>query len=167
MKRRALFVFILLFWTFACYAQVEKGDSEIGFLGFYSKMADYGGMGSVQLSYGYYVSPRFQIGLGPQLTIQEGSDGTEAKFSASAFFTFNLTVNSTTIPYLSGQWYQIDFSPDYGDFTDYSYINIGLGVRNFFTDYAALNTSLSLGSSLSSNVEGGILMIMSGLSFIF
>lgn len=151
---------------------IEKGDSEIQFAGFYMKMMsegnDTGGTGFIQFSYAKFITSRFQIGVAPQLRIFESSGGkTETRLSASVFFNYNLVVASKTIPYLSGQWYQHVFSPDGGDFIDYSYINLGVGIRNFFNRYAALNTSISYGFALSSANGGGLLIIMSGLSFIF
>jgi len=149
---------------------IEKGDSEIQFAGFYMKMMNkYFSMGTafIQLSYARFLTSRLQIGVAPQITISSISDESQTKFSASAFFNYNLATASRMIPYVSGQWYQGDFSPEYGEFIDYSYINVGAGLRNFFNQYAALNTSISYGFSLSSNVDGGILVIMSGLSFIF
>jgi len=172
MKRRALFVFILLFWTFACYAQVEKGDSEIRFLGYLNRVSgdEYSSTsGSVQISYGYFITPKLQIGAGPQLTFSDGlDDGMDVQFSASVFFNYSISVGSKTVPYITGQWYQSDFSPpENGEFTDNSFITFGFGVRNFFTEYAALNTAIFYGKSLNSDMDGGLLMIMSGISIIF
>ncbi len=150
---------------------IEKGDTEIQFAGFYMKiLSDYFKMGTafIQFSYAKFITSRLQIGVAPQLTIAEGSGmGTQTYFSASAFCNYNLSTASKVIPYISGQWYQGDFAPEYDDFLDWSYLNVGAGVRNFFNQYAALNTSISYGFPLGSNSEGGMLVIMSGLSFIF
>ena len=151
---------------------IEKGDSEIQFAGFYMKMIskyfDMGGTAFIQVSYAKFITSRFQIGIAPQITISQGSGSeTQTNISASAFFNYNLATASKMIPYVSGQLYQGDFSPEYGDFMDYSFINVGAGLRNFLNQFAALNTSISYGFALSSANEGGILIIMSGLSFIF
>ena len=173
MKRIISVILMFLLWTMNSVAQVEKGDSEIGFMGYYSTMvgsqSNAGGTGSIQFSYGYFITPKLQIGIGPQVTFSQGSNGsgTEASLSASAFFNFNLMTTSKTIPYLFGQWYQSDFSPDSGNFTDWSFLNVGFGVRNFFTEYAALNSAVSYGFSLASASDMGLLLIMTGLSFFF
>jgi hypothetical protein len=173
MKKTCAVALVFLLWGFSLFAQVEKGDSEIGFMGYYSTMVGTpntsGGTGSIQLSYGYFLSPRLQIGIGPQVTFTSGigSVSGETKFSASAFFNYNLTIKSKTVPYIFGQWYQSDFSPSSGDFTDWSFLNVGFGVRNFFTEYAALNSAISYGFSLASQSDMGLLLIMSGLSFFF
>lgn len=171
MKKFLVTVLIILSFTMTANAQVEKGDSEIRFLFYYSHIyADEfssGGRGSLQISYGYFLIPNLQIGIGPQMTFTRAFDGTKTKFSGSVYFTFNLTTASKTVPYINAEFYQMDFSPEWGDFLDYSYINIGLGVRNFFTEYMALNSAITYGFSLATEAEGGMLMIITGLSFIF
>ena len=167
------FISILLFLTITipAGAQIEKGDSEIRFLFFYSHVSgdefSTGGRGSLQVSYGYFLTPALQIGLGPRITFLRSGDGTESTLSGSAYFNYNFTTASKTVPYVYGEWYQMDFSPEFGEFTDFSYINIGLGVRNFITEYAALNSSITYGFTLASASKGGLFMVMSGLSFIF
>jgi hypothetical protein len=169
---RLLVVFCSLSTAVASHGQVESGDSEISFLGFYSTVVGVegssGGFGSVQLSYGYFLTPNLQIGLGPNVTFSGGTDGTEVSFSGSAFFTFNFSTSGRSIPYISAQYYQFDFDiPEGQSFTDLAYINVGLGMRSFFSEFAALNTSVNYGFSLAENAEGGLLLIQSGLSFIF
>lgn len=153
---------------------IEKGDSEVQFAGFYVRMMTEGfsmGTAFIQCSFAKFITSRLQLGIAPILNISEFSVGsnseTTTQFSASAFCNYNLKTAAKLIPYVSGQWYQGDFSPEYGDFTDYSYITVGAGFRNFFNEYAALNTSISYGFPLGSNSEGGLLTISSGLSFIF
>jgi len=173
MKKTFAVILVSLLWTISLFAQVEKGDSEIGFMGYYSAMVgtEYssGGTGSIQFSYGYFLTSKLQIGVGPQVTFTPGYGGGsgEVKFSASAFFNFNLTTKSKTVPYVFGQWYQSDFSPEGGNFSDAAFLNAGFGVRNFLTEYAALNSAISYGFPLASESDMGLLLIMSGLSFFF
>ena len=165
------FVLLLMFFSLTAYGQVEKGDSEIRFLGYFNRVSgdEYSSTsGSIQVSYGYFITPKLQIGAGPQLTFSDGvDDGVDVQFSASVFLNYSISVGSKTVPYITGQWYQMDFSPEDGEFTDNSFITIGFGVRNFFTEYAALNTAIYYGKSLNSDMDGGLLMIMSGISIIF
>ena len=76
MKKTCAVALVFLLWGFSLFAQVEKGDSEVGFMGYYSTMVgtpnSSGGTGSIQLSYGYFLSPRLQIGIGPQVTFTSG-----------------------------------------------------------------------------------------------
>ncbi len=173
MKRIFASTLVMLLWSISIFAQVEKGDKEVGLMGYYSTMVgtEYssGGTGAIQCSYGYFITPKLQLGIGPQITFSPGYDGSdgEVNISASAFFNYNLKTNSKTIPYIFGQWYQYDFSPENGTFTDASFLTAGVGIRNFFTEYAAINSAVSYGFSLASDADMGLLLIMSGLSFIF
>ena len=171
MKRAMRLSFAFLFLAGFAFAQIEQGDSEVRFLFFYSKVGgdDSDVSGSLQLSYGKFFTPNLQVGVGPRINISSWAGGeTKTKFSGSVYATYNFSTASRTVPYLSAEWYQMDFSPEEGrEFTDYAYITIGFGVRNFFTEYAALNSAISYGFSLASEAEGGLLMIMTGLSFIF
>ncbi len=149
---------------------IEKGDSEVQFAAFYIMMMykDFRmGNSTILLSYARFLTSRLQIGIAPQISTTTFSDQVDTQLSASAFINYNFSSASRLIPYVSCQWYQRDFSPEYGDFIDYSYINLGVGLRNFFNQYAALNTSITYGFSLNPDNEGGLLTIMSGLSFIF
>ncbi len=177
MKRTLMGIIMMLLWSLNLSAQIERGDSEISFLGYYSTMVgtDYrsGGTGIIQFSYGYFVSSYLQLGIGPQVTFTPGyssayyhSSG-EVKLSASAFFNLNLNTDSKTIRYIFSQWYQSDFSPPSGNLTDAAFLTFGVGIRNFFTEYAAINTAASYGISMAKNSKLGMLMIISGLSFIF
>lgn len=107
------------------------------------------------------------------LTFSSGQDEygdpkVNTNWSGSVFFNLNFSAASKFIPYLSGQYYQFTFDiPEGGKFSDYSYINAGLGFKNFFNEYAAFNTLVTYGFSLAENSQIGILTIMTGLSFIF
>jgi hypothetical protein len=47
-------------------------------------------------------------------------------------------------------------------------VNVGIGFKNFFNEYAAFNTLVSYGFSLAEEAENiGLLSIMTGLTFIF
>ncbi|MBN2414672.1 hypothetical protein JXO52_02470 [bacterium] len=169
--RKACIAALLFLCALSAQAQVEKGDSEVRFLFYYSDVRggefSAGGSGSLMVSYGYFINPALQLGLGPRLTLSSGGSGTETQVSASVFFNYNFATASKTVPYLYGEFYQMDFSPEFGEFADYSYINIGFGVRNFFSEYIALNSAISYGFCPSENSEGGLFMILTGLSFIF
>jgi hypothetical protein len=152
---------------------VEASDNEIGFMASYfsyigGEGGGGGGFGSVQLSYGKFISSKLVVGVAPMIYIFSGGGDTETQVTVSAFFKLNFSTSSRTIPYISGQWYQTDFSPEDGrDFLDASYLNVGAGIRNFFNSVTALNTSVTYGFALSEMSSGGVLQVLCGLSFIF
>jgi len=188
MIKRILLVLVLLMALFSfAFSQVEQGDKEILFSGTLTSIVgieNYSAMNiMLNLSYGYFVTDNLQLGIGPMLSYSrtktinpshspydedEEVINEETNVSGYAFFNFNFSTSGKTVPYISGQWYQFKFKPEEGrKFSDYSYANIGIGVRNFITEYAALNTSANYGFSLSKDTEGGILLVTTGLSLIF
>lgn len=175
--KQILIVVALLFIIASAQAQIEKGDTEIGFMGYYSTRVgediDPNGSGSFQLSFGKYITPKLLLGIAPTLSLYTGQDEdgdptVETNWSGSVFFTYNFSTTSKLIPYLTGQYYQSQFDiPENAEFTDFSFVTFGLGFKNFFNEYASLNTQGLYGFSLAEDAEGGILLIMTGLSFIF
>lgn len=181
MKRIGIVLILILLAASAVHAQIEQGDTEVSFLGQFSTIVgedvDPNGFGFVQLSFGKYFTRNLLMGIAPSVSFataqdEDGDQILEADFSGSAFLNFNFTTASTFVPYFTAQYYQRTFDiPEGREFTDYSYVNIGLGFKNFFNEYAAFNTLISYGFSLAEVPEGasktGILVISTGLSFIF
>ena len=164
------------------FGQVEAGDKEVSFLGFFATQVgediDPNGFGSLQISYGRFMSKYLEIGIAPTLSFsmfynqQSGESELKTQLSGAVFFNLNLAAASKTIPYISGQYYQYTFEiEDEAEFTDYSYVNVGFGIKSFFNEYAAFNTQVVYGFSLAKlepeQTKTGLLMIMTGLSFIF
>ncbi|MFH1942082.1 MAG: hypothetical protein ABIL68_08240 [bacterium] len=173
MKKGLLFTVALLILASGAQAQIEKGDTEVSFMGYYityvggEDVVGFGS-GSFQLSFGKYLTNRVIIGVAPTVSFTKMQDEWETNWSGSAYMNINFSSSAKMIPYITGQYYQYTFKiPAFADFTDFSYINVGLGFKSFFNEYAALNTLVSYGFSLAEDAEGGILMIMTGLSFIF
>jgi len=159
-------------------SQIEKGDTEVGFMGYFTTRVgddvESNGAGAIQLSYGKYITPNFEWGIAPTLTFYTQEDWqTEEKeiktdWSGSFFFNLNLSTTAKTFPYITGRYYQFTFDiPDNMDFTDFSYVTVGLGIKSFFNEYAALDILGTYGFSLAEEAEGGIINILTGLSFLF
>ncbi len=177
MKKLIILFIIGLISVSNSFAQIESGDKEVSFLGFYSTFVgedvEPNGYGSLQISYGKYYSRYLQLGFAPTLSFSTGQDENgdpkiDTQLSASVFFNFNLAAASRTIPYFTGRYYQFTFDiPEGAEFGDYSYVTLGFGIQNFINEYAAFNTLGTYGFSLAKDSEGGIVLIMAGLSFIF
>ena len=177
MKKLMVMGLVLLF-TVSGFSHIEKGDTEVSFLGYFTTRVgedvDPNGAGAIQLSYGKYVTPFFIWGVAPVLTFYTfenwETDETELKtdWSGSVFFNLNLSTTAKTFPYITGRYYQFTFDiPDDQDFSDYSYVTIGLGIKSFFNEYAALNILGTYGFSLAEEAEGGIVNLMTGITFLF
>ncbi|MCK5148250.1 hypothetical protein KAR48_15950 [bacterium] len=179
MKKFLFILVLVIILAGQTFAQVEAGDREVSFLGYYSTFIgedfDANGSGSLQLSYSKFYTKNLQIGFAPTLRFSTGEyedrkPKVEIDISASVFMNFNLATASKTIPYFTAQYYQYSFEIDTDNdekFTDFSYVTVGLGIKNFINEYAAFNTLISYGFSLREEAEGGLLLVMTGLSFIF
>ncbi|HHS12298.1 MAG TPA: hypothetical protein ENN03_00855 [bacterium] len=175
MKR--VIIGILLLSAAAAFGQIEKGDTEISFMGYFATFVgedvDANGMGSLQLSYGKYVTPFLQFGVAPTVSFYtftdfDGETSVKAEFSGSVFAHMNLARASRIIPYLTAQYYQFTFDiPEDAEFTDFGYANVGMGFKNFINEYASFNVLATYGFSMAPGAEGGIIMVMTGLSIIF
>ncbi len=177
MKKCILLITAIVIFSSTCFAQIESGDKEIAFMGFFSTFVgedvDANGYGSLQISYGKYYGRYMQLGIAPTVSFstsqdENGDPAIDVQFSGSLFFNLNLAAASRTIPFLTGRYYQYTFDiPEGGEFTDYSYITIGGGIKNFINEYATFNTTVTYGFSPREEATGGIVMIMTGFSFIF
>jgi len=177
MKKIYVFIIALLMFSSSGFCQVESGDREISFLGFFSTFVgedvEPNGYGSIQISYGKYYGRYLEIGIAPIITFATGKDEDgepkiDTQISGSIFFNLNLAAASRTIPYITGRYYQFTFDiPEGAEFTDYSYITVGAGFKNFINEYAAFNTVVTYGFSPVEDREGGIVMVMTGFSFFF
>lgn len=172
MKKITYLLLLLLFLSTIVYSQgIERGDSEVLINAFYftNVGTDYSyGSGNITGSYGYYFTNNLQIGIGPGLSIYTQEDEVETDFSGQLFTNYNFSTTAKTIPYIKGSYYQATFDiDDDRDFTDYGYVQIGAGMKNFISENIALDSSVTYGFSLAENAEGGSLLMQSGLSLIF
>ncbi len=189
LKRLTLMFSIIFILATLSSAQVETGDSEVIFSGMFMSIVGIDNYSSVtaslNLNYGYFLTKNLEIGFGPTVTHtrtkmtfttfdffqgekeEEHIDET-TNVSGTVFINLNFATASKTVPYFAAQWFQSDFNPK-GEqkFSDFSYLNVGFGIRNFLNEYAALNTSVNYGWSQAENAEGGIILVLTGLSVIF
>ncbi|MBA4369200.1 MAG: hypothetical protein C0403_16360 [Desulfobacterium sp.] len=173
MKKTAMLFLILFVMAGSAFAAegVEKGDRELAFAGMYYTLTgdmDYS-FGNVQVRMGKYFTDKLLLGLAPGLNISDSGNDTTTDFTLELFGAYNFVTNSRTIPYAKASLYQNKTNdiPDDQEFTDYTFLQAGFGVKNFFNEYAALDTSISYGLSVGQGTDSGIIMVLSGISFIF
>lgn len=177
--KKIFILFLTVIITANAYSQedeaISKGDNEVTFnakvytkVGTDSKFAN----GNLFLSYGKYYTDKLLVGIAPGISIStiNTMDGTEVNtdWSGHLFANYNFSVVKKAFPYIRVSYYQLTFDiPDEAKFTDYGSLQIGLGYKSFFNEYASIDTSLNYGKSLAEGAEGGSLMLMTGISFIF
>jgi hypothetical protein len=178
MKKICLIVVCLLCLFSVLQGQVEKGDSELQFMGYLAATSGLT-MGTLQALYGYYITPKLQLGLGPAITITtmttydydevtfeitEGSE-TNIDLACSFFGTYNFSTVEKMIPYVTAAWYQYTFDvPEGSSFTDFSFLSVGGGVKYFLNEYVAMDGSATLGIPLGG---GNIMFLLFGGLSIF
>jgi hypothetical protein len=171
MKKKLLILICILCMSSVAFGQVEKGDTEIQFMGYIASISDLT-TGSIQVSIGYYFTPKLQIGIGPAVTIMSYTfidywgielTETEVELSSTLFGTYNFSTSERLVPYVTATWYQLTYDiPELLDFTDFSFITAGGGLKYFLNENVAVNSSLMYGFSLGGG--DGLLLLFSGLS---
>lgn len=149
---------------------INAGDTEISFAGmFYRTSGDIEyTTTNVQLRLGKYLTDKLLLGIGPGMTIATIEGEKETTLSAEAYCIYNFSINKGIVPYAKSSYYQRTFDIEGNrKFTDYGYALVGLGARFFFNDLVAFDTSLSYGFTLLKESHDTMVMIASGLSFIF
>lgn len=146
-------------------AQVEKGDKEIQLQGSLFSVEGVT-MVTISATYGYFVTPKMEWGGGPTIT-HIGSDFyDQTNISLTFFGRYNFVTGEKMVPYVSGQIYQYDLSPDEPlSFTDFTFLQAGGGFKYFLNDFVAYDVSGNLGFGLGG---GDIsLLIFGGISAFF
>lgn len=172
MKKIGMLFLILFVMAGTAFAEegVEKGDREFAFAGMYYTLTGDGdySFGNVQFRMGQYFTDKLLLGLAPGLNISDTGEDTSTDLTLELFGAYNFVTNSRTIPYVKTSLYQSRTDiPDDQEFTDYTFLQAGFGVKNFFNEYAALDSSISYGLSIGQGADSGILMLLTGISFIF
>jgi hypothetical protein len=172
MKKTGIWLLLLMFVAGSAFAEegVEEGDLEISFFGMYTKgTGDLDvSFGMIQVRMGKYFTDKLLLGVAPGLQIFDagGYSSTDATFEV--FSAYNFSTASRTIPYVKGSLNQTKTDiPDNQDFLDYAFLQAGFGVKNFFNEYAALDTSIAYGFSIGQGPDSGNLMLLSGITFVF
>ena len=168
MKRVLLALIVIAFLSPCLYGQtIEKGDSELQFQGYYLTTEGLS-YATGTMIYGHYLTSNIEIGVGPSISHSDSDYGdSETTFSGLAFFRYVFPSQSKSIPYINMQWYQYDFSPEgEADFTDYSWVQGGVGVKIFLNEYVAYDLSGNYGMGLAEGSEGMILLA-AGVSVFF
>lgn len=174
MRKIALVLFVIS--SYAGFAQVQKGDSNIGVNTLVSTLVGTGSPnvnGLINLSYQFYVSNNVSLGIGPFYSFSssktEGPDFQSEDWSDT--FGLNLFVNysflsasAKVMPYLGAQFtYQGTFSGSdlyignsyEGSWTDIYNSSIGgnAGIKFFVTERVNFDMNLSYTSILSTTIE--------------
>lgn len=178
MKRVMLFVVLVFFLSItATFAQPEKGDTEIQLSATYFTTVgtDFKfGNGFIQAKLGKYITDNLEFGVAPNISITitsttdfftgETESDTDVTFGGGAFFVYSfLAGDAKSVPYLGGQYFKSDFSNE----DDSGSVGFTGGIKFFVTEKAAFDFSGNYLFDLNEDTEGGFLLFVAGISFLF
>jgi len=187
-----LLSFMVLMCAGSAFGQQEKGDVELQLVGTYFAtvgIEDYSfGSGTISGRVGYYFTDRFELGVGPTLSISTstvvtpgGLSGydpvtfqpiytaassesqTTTTFGGYAFVVYSfLARGSKAVPYLGAQYFKSDFSNS----EDKGSVGVSAGLKYFFAKKAAIDFGGTYMWNLTKDVKGGTIFFSIGLSFL-
>lgn len=179
MKKSVITVLLCVLFALPAMAQQEQGDSELQLLGSYltpTGVEDPVGFYMVQAKYGYYFTDSFEFGTGAsyQGTTEEDGYWIVGLFP---FFSYSFLMgDSKTVPYLAAQYYLFITEVEEYNLETYesekktdtmSFMGVSGGFKQYVSPKVALDLSGNYHFSLEKEVEGGMLLIMLGVSFLF
>ncbi len=184
--KRLLLSFALLFSAvIITNAQVQQGDSNIGFattLNTTTGVDPSSTSFTLFLSYEIFVTDNLSLGAGPLLSVfgTGGTTTTSAGVNLFSNYSF-LTSGGVVLPY-AGALISITGNGTSSDTFDSSVTNIGLGIKGgmkvFLTERINLDTNLNYSTNISTTVtvdgntidgvdpEGGQLQLFAGIGII-
>ena len=165
MKKALYAVILILCLASITNAQIERGDKEIQLQG---SLITFEGITAIiaNFMYGKFITPNTEIGGGPMIIYASAGDDDASNISLTLFGRYNFVTGEKTVPYLSGQLYQFDISPeDPMDFIDFTFLQVGGGIKYFVSDNLAYDVSGNLGIGLGSGDVSFI--VYGGLSAFF
>jgi hypothetical protein len=175
----------------SAFGQQEKGDVELQLVGTYFAtvgIEDYSfGSGTISGRVGYYFTDRFELGVGPTLSISTTTTqvppsytydpntgqiittggGTESNttttFGSYAFMVYSFMARGAkAVPYLGAQYFKSDFSNS----EDKGSVGVSAGLKYFFAKKAAIDFGGTYMWNLTKDVKGGTIFFSVGLSFL-
>ena len=145
-------------------AQVERGDREIQGSGHLFVMSD-AAMLNLSGVFGYYYTASLELGGGPTITYSRAGDVNNTTVGLTLFTKYNFATRDKLVPYVGGQLYQYDLSPqDPLKFTDVTFLQGCAGFKYFIRKDIAYDASANLGFSPGGDVS---FFLTVGVSAVF
>lgn len=155
---KKLLLIALLLISAVAYSQVEKGDKNLTFAGFFAS-ADEVKIGQINAKFGYFITQHIEAGVKP--LIMFSSDDTSAGIGFYGTYNF-LTQDGKLLPYAGAE---LSFLP----VLDETLTTLGLngGAKYFITETLNIDAGINLQQSLSGDIyDGSIFIFQVGIGFI-
>ncbi|HSL83706.1 MAG TPA: hypothetical protein VLF66_13105 [Thermoanaerobaculia bacterium] len=146
----------------AAQAQTQGGEQELGFLATYFKPTKGGGDGFLVANarYGLFVTPAVQVGGG--VGIGGPVDDLDNSLSVELFGAYYFSPESTNTFYARAGLFRQFTERDDFDFADAAF-----GYKSYLNERAAFFWEGGYGFAISSDVDGGVVRSVAGLTFLF
>jgi hypothetical protein len=155
--KKLLLVGLLLISAVA-YSQVEQGDKNITFAGYFASADDYK-VGQISAKLGYYVTQNIEAGAKPLIMFTQD----DTNFGIGVYGTYNfLTQDAKLLPYAGAELF---FLP-VGDET-LTTLGLNGGAKYFITESLNIDAGLNLQKSLSTDIyDGTVFIFQVGVGFL-
>jgi hypothetical protein len=153
-------------------AQAKEGDKEIKIGGSLFSIVSSGSTfttGQFDFGVGYFVSDRFEITVAPRITVSSGAGSSVdvdggVSFQGQYFFGAQ---SSMVKPYIGVTEIVESFKTSGGGFKDNLYTGAIFGVKNYFTERAALDVNAQYGFRTSAPADYQLLSVTVGITYLF
>jgi hypothetical protein len=153
-------------------AQAKEGDSEIlvsaNVSSFYSPGFT-NTTGTIFGNYGYFLTPKVEVGLGPNLGVSSGGGDTSVSVGFNLFGRYYFPVMSPKLkPYVGGEYAIRDLFPgEFESFSDQQYLNALGGLKDYLNERTALDFKLSYGFNPAHAGDLQLFNFTVGLTYLF
>jgi hypothetical protein len=163
---------LLAAFSSPAFAQAQKGDKEVLLFGNLFVISGGGSTTTVGLIFanvGVFVTDTVEVGGGPTLTVAGGGGDTTTIVGVNGFLRKSFAqANAKIAPYVGVETSIQDLAPDAGQsVADTTFINAIGGVKNYFTESAALDVKGNFGFLLSDPGALRIFGFTVGITVIF
>jgi hypothetical protein len=143
-------------------AQAEAGDSEIQAYANFSMVANNADTanGTISFNYGKFLTDVWQLGGGPTINIAKG-DPVDVTTGVNGFVRRYFGA-ARVQPYVGGEIFLFDVTD-----ADFTYGNIIAGIKNYFSERAAIDFKGGYGILLKEPGEPGLISFQVGLTVLF
>ena len=163
--RKALVVLVGLFlfvgFSPQAHAQTEGGEQELGFLAafFQPTEGDSDGILFANVRYGLFVTPAIQVGGG--LAAGGPVDDLAENVTAEVFGAYYFSPESTNTFYV-----RAGYSGVVDDFSE-GFLDGAFGYKSYLNERAAFFWEGGYGVPVASDVDGGLVRSVAGITFLF
>jgi hypothetical protein len=130
-------------------AQPQMGNRELLLDGQVSTFIQEGGsftFGQARVNLGYFMRETLEVGGGPSVFISGGPESTSAEIGANVFLRkFLSTSRPAVAPFIGAEIFVQDFAPESGNLIDRTFLNAIFGLKNYFSERAALEFTTGFG----------------------